>query len=188
MSEAGFALDSDWSRSAVHGDFKGGLTDYFADPSAEAPFANGVLNGRWDLTRTLSIDGEGRFAVTTTTAGSLGFGPNVAFGPSGAPLTETYGATFGGDRTFGRCDLALHRSIDRTAYENAILSNGAVDELSSDDFNDWDLRARAAYRVSAAFRPFFDVLVDTVMASATIRTRTCRTSKARCSMRPWSGA
>jgi hypothetical protein len=45
MSEAGFALDSDWSRSAVHGDFKGGLTDYFADPSADEPFANGVLNG-----------------------------------------------------------------------------------------------------------------------------------------------
>jgi hypothetical protein len=161
MSEAGFALDSDWSRSAVHGDFKGGLTDYFADPSADAPFANGVVNGRWDLTRALSIDGEGRFAVATTTAGSLGFGPNVAFGPSGAPLTQTYGATVGGDRTFGRFDLLLHGSIDRTTYENAILSNGAVDELSSDDFDDWGLRARAAYRASASFRPFFDALVDT---------------------------
>jgi hypothetical protein len=161
MSEAGFTLDSDWSQSAVHGDFKGGLTDYFADPSADAPFANGVVNGRWDLTRALSIDGEGRLAVTTMTAGSLGLAPNVAFGASGAPVTETYGATVGGDQNFGRFDLSLHGSIDRTAYEDATLSNGAVDELSSDDFSDWGLRGRAAYRLSAAFRPFLDVLVDT---------------------------
>ena len=160
MSQAGFAVDSDWSRSALHGDFKGGLTDYFADPSADAPFANGVVNGRWDLSRALSFDGEGRFAVTTMTAGSLGFGPNVAFGSTGAPLTATYGATVGGDRTFGRLDLSLHGSIDRTAYENATLNDGAVDELSSDDFSDWGLRGRASYRVSASFRPFVDVLVD----------------------------
>lgn len=160
MSQAGFVVDSDWSRSALHGDFKGGLTDYFADPSADAPFANGVVNGRWDLSRALSFDGEGRFAVTTMTAGSLGLGPNVAFGSSGAPLTETYGATVGGDRTFGRLDLSLHGSFDRTAYENATLSDGAVDELSSDVFTDWGLRGRASYRVSATLRPFVDVLVD----------------------------
>ena len=40
------------------------------------------------------------------------------------------------------------------------LSDGAVDELSSDVFTDWGLRGRASYRVSATLRPFVDVLVD----------------------------
>ncbi len=160
-SEAGFGLNSDWSRDAIHGDFKGGVTDYFADPSADTPFANGLLSGRWDLSRALSFDAEGRVALTTMTAGELGLGPNVAFGPSGAPLTAAYGATLGGDEKLGRLDLALHGSLDRTAYENATLSDGAVDELSSDDFNDWGLRARATYEISPAFKPFVDALVDT---------------------------
>lgn len=51
-------LDSDWSTSAVHGDLKGGYTDYFADHSADAPFANGVFDGRDDLSRDSSLDGE----------------------------------------------------------------------------------------------------------------------------------
>ena len=144
-SEAGFGLKSGWSNDAIHGDFKGGVTDYFADPSADAPFGNGVLIGRWDVSRALSFDAEGRFALTTMNAGELGLGPNVAFGPSGAPLTATYGATLGGDEKLGRLDLALHGSLDRTAYENATLSDGVVDELSDDDFNDWGLRARATY-------------------------------------------
>ena len=159
-SEAGFSLNSDWSGSALHGDLKGGVTDYFADPSADAPFANGVLDARWGISRDLSLDAEARLAMTTMTAASLGVGPNVAFGPSGAPLTATYGATLGGDQKFGRLDVAVHGSLDRTAYENATLSDGAVEELSSDDFNDWGLRARATYEVSPEFRPFVDALVD----------------------------
>ena len=44
-------LDSDWSTSAVHGDLKGGYTDYFTDHSADAPSGNGVLDGRYDVSR-----------------------------------------------------------------------------------------------------------------------------------------
>lgn len=160
-SEMGFGLNSDWSNNAIHGDFKGGLTDYFADHSADAPFASGLLDGRFDASRDLRFDAEGRFVLTTMTAGALGLRPNVAFGPSGAPLTATYGATAGGDALFGRLDLALHGSLDRTAYENATLSDGAVEDLSSDDFNDWGFRARATYDVSPELRPFVDALIDT---------------------------
>jgi hypothetical protein len=94
------------------------------------------------------------------TGGSLGLGPNVAFGPSGAPLTATYGQTIGGDQKLGRLDLSLHGSLDRTVYENATFSDGVTDDLSSDDFKDWGLRARAAYAVSPEFKPFLDVKGD----------------------------
>ena len=57
--------------------------------------------------------------------------------------------------------MALHGSLDRTAYENATLSDGVVDELSNDDFTDWGLRARATYASALPIKPFVDVLVDT---------------------------
>jgi hypothetical protein len=160
-SQAGFGLDSDWSKSAVHGSFVGGLTDYFADRSADAPFANGVLDGRWDVSRALSFDAEGRLALAAMTAGSLGLGPNVAFAGSGAPLTAVYGGTMGALQKLGRLELSLHASLDRTAYQDATLSDGRVEQLSSDNFNDWGLRGRATYAVSPELKPFVDVDVDT---------------------------
>ena len=159
-TEAGVSLDSDWTTSAVHGDLRGGYTDYFADHSADSPFANGLLDGRYDLSRDSALDAEVRLGLTTMTGGSLGLGPNVAFGPSGAPLTATYGETIGGDQKLGRLDLSLHGSLDRTVYENTTFSDGVTDDLSSDDFNDWGLRARAAYAVSPELEPFLDVKVD----------------------------
>lgn len=159
-TEAGVSLDSDWPMSAVHGDLRVGYTDYFADHSADSPFANGLLDGRYGLSRDSSLDGELRLGLTTMTGGSLGLGPNVAFGPSGAPLTATYGETIGGDQKLGRLDLSLHGSFDRTIYEDATFSDGVTDDLSSDDFNNWGLRARAAYAVSPELEPFLDVKVD----------------------------
>jgi hypothetical protein len=160
-SEGGFGLDTDWATNALHGDFRGGWTNYFADPSANSPFAHGLFNGRWDVSRDVKLDGEVRLAVTTLTAGSLGVGPNVAFGPTGAPLTGTYGATLGGDERFGRLDLALHGLFDRTVYQDVTYSNGTTQELSADNFDDWALRGRATYEMSPGFKPFVDVLVDT---------------------------
>ena len=166
MSQAGFALDSDWSRSAIHADMRGGLTDYFSNPAADAPLANGDVNGRLDVTRDLSVDADARLALATLSAASLGLGPNVGFGSSGAPLTATYGGTLGGDQKFGRLDLALHGSLDRTVYGDTTYSDGAVDDLSSDDFNDWGLRGRATWRESAALKPFLDVLVNSRLYDA----------------------
>ena len=40
-------------------------------------------------------------------------------------------------------------------------SDGAVEDLSSDDFNDPGFRARATYDVSPELRPFVDALIDT---------------------------
>jgi hypothetical protein len=160
QTQAGFALDSNWATSVVHGAVNGGWTDYFAKPSANYPSGNGLLNGRWDATSDLKLDAEARFALTQMTAGSLGLPPNVAFGPDGAPLSAAYGATVGATKTLGRFDLALHGSLDRTLYQDATYSDGEFQDLSANDFDDWGLRGRATYNSGAAVRPFAEVLVD----------------------------
>ncbi|MGD0639472.1 MAG: outer membrane beta-barrel protein [Roseiarcus sp.] len=160
-TEAGLALQSDWSRSDLHGSLKGGYTDYFADPQANVPYGGGVLDGRLDVTRDLSFDAEGRFNVSEQTLASLGLVAGGTAGASEHPLVETFGATLGGAQKFGDLTLALHGTLDRTMYQDATLPGGGVADLSSDNFNDWGLRARASYRISPFISPFVEVDVDT---------------------------
>ena len=76
------------------------------------------------------------------------------------PLVETFGASLGGLQKFGDLALSLHGTLDRTAYQNATLSDGSIEDLASDDYNDWGLRARAEYRMSPAVTPFVETGVD----------------------------
>jgi hypothetical protein len=153
-TEAGVALQSDWSRSDLHGQLKGAYTDYFDDSNANSPTASGTLDGRYDASRDLSFDAEGRFAVSEQTLTSLGLGSGT--GSTTHALVSTYGATLGGAQKFGDLTLALHATLDRTTYANA-----GTDDLASDDFNDWGLRGRVSYRLSEAVSPFVELGVDT---------------------------
>jgi len=152
-TEAGIGLQSDWSRSELRGQLKGAYTDYFADRAANQPTASGSVDGRYDASRDLTFDAEGRFNVSTQTLTSLGIGGGS--GSTEHPLLSTFGATLGGAQTFGAFTFGLHATFDRTDYQ----SIPGVD-LASDNFNDWGLRGRAAYRLSEAVSPFVELGVD----------------------------
>ena len=154
-TEAGVALQSDWSRSDLHGQLKGAYTDYINDSSANSPSASGTLGGRYDASRDLTFDAEGRFSVSEQTLTSLGLGGS-ATGSTERPLVSTFGATLGGAQKFGDLTVALHATLDRTIYASA----GTTD-LASDDYNDWGLRGRVSYRLSEAVSPFVEVGIDT---------------------------
>jgi hypothetical protein len=158
-TEAGLSLQSDWSRSDLHGSLKGGYTDYFADPQANAPYGSGVLDGRLDATRDLSFDAEGRFNVAEQTLASLGLVTGGAVGATVHPLVETFGATIGASQKFGDLTLALHGTLDRSTYQDTTVG-GVLESLSSNDFNDWGLRARASYQISPFISPFVEVDAD----------------------------
>jgi hypothetical protein len=159
-TEAGLSLQSDWSRSDLHGSLKGGYSDYFADPQASAPYGGGVLDGRLDVTRDLSFDAEGRFNFAEQTLSSLGLVTGGSAVASVHTPVETFGATLGGAQKFGDLTLALHGTLDRTTYQDATLPGGVQESLSSNDFNDWGLRARASYQISPSISPFLEVVAD----------------------------
>ncbi len=159
-TEAGLGLQSDWSRNDLRGDFKGGYTDYFAAPNYNAPFGSGTLDGRYDVSRDLAFDAEGRFNVMEEPVTALGVTP--ASGAFNANTTvATYGATLGASQKFGDLTLGLHGAYDRTAYSDVALVGGVASQLSSDDHNDWGIKARATYRLTAAFSPFLEFGFDT---------------------------
>ena len=157
-TEGGFGLQSDWSRSDLHGSFKGGYTDYFGAPADDAPYGSGTLDGRLDVTRDLSFDAEGRFNVSTQTLTSLGV--SSASATTSNPLVTTYGATLGAVQKFGLLTLGLHGSIDHTSYQDATSGGAVVFPFSTDDYNDLGLKLRASYEISPAISPFVELGLD----------------------------
>jgi hypothetical protein len=157
-TEVGAALQSDWSRSDVHGQLKAGYTDYFQEPVLSAPYGSGTLDGRYDVSKDLSFDGEGRFNIAQESESSLGLGSNGTSIISPLTTVTTYGATAGAAQKFGDLTLGLHGTYDRTDYQSVVLPGAG--NLALDDNNDWGLLARASYRLSAAVSPFVELGVD----------------------------
>ena len=136
-----------------------GYDNYFNDHSANAPYGSGKVSGRVDVSRDLSFDAEGRFTLTEETPNSLGLSGET-IKSTNTPLQATYGATVGGTDRFGRFSLALHGLVDRSVYQDATMSNGVVNDLNTDDFNDYGVTLRGSYEVSRAISPFVQGTFD----------------------------
>jgi len=79
---------------------------------------------------------------------------------TGRPQIYQYGASAGVTHDINRLQLTLRGSVDRSDYEDARLSNGAV--LSQKDRNQtqYGVRLRAAYEVTPGFKPFVQAEID----------------------------
>jgi hypothetical protein len=159
-SEGGLAFQSDWARDDLHGALRGGYTNYFADPSANAPFGSGSVVGRMDVSKELSADAETHFDIATQTPGTLSSPTGAVLSTFRRPLVETFGGSTGATQRLGDWALSLHGAFDRTIYANSTSAIGIADNLSSDDSNDWGLRGRAAYQISPIISPFLEVDID----------------------------
>ena len=155
-TEGGFGLVSQWSSNELRTDMRGGYNDYFRDPGANRPDASGTIDLRIDAERDTVIDAEQRFTIDTQRPGS----PELNVTAIGRPLITTLGGTLGVTQTFGRFEIGLHGTIDRTEYENAELSDGTVQNLADENYNDYGVHLRGTYEITPVFRPFVDVLVD----------------------------
>jgi hypothetical protein len=167
-TQGGLSFQSDWSRNDLHGSLTGGYADYFDAHEADSPNAAAVLGGRIDASRDLSFDGEGRFNLLTQTPGSVTLPTGIALAAKGRPLVETFDASLGGAQKFGDLTLSLHGTLDRTDYQDAMLAAGSTEKLSSDDYNDWGLKARAAYQISPVISPFLEGVFDTRVYDQTV--------------------
>ena len=155
-TDGGLGVLSTWSSNELKADLHGGYNDYFSDPQANRPDAAGTIDYRYDVDHRTTLDSEARFAIESQRIGS----PEVSNTAVDRPLISTFGGAVGGAETLGRLTLALHGSIDRTAYDNTKDSNGVLDDLASENFDDYGVHLRATYEVTPVLSPFVDVLVD----------------------------
>ena len=157
--DAGLDVQSEWARHELKASLRGGYSDFFHNSSANRPDAAATIDERIDVTRDTAIDFEQRYALTTQSPGSTTVLPTLPAGAAivGRPLVQTLGASAGVTQKFNRLSLSLRGAIDRTDYQDAKLSDGTVSKLSSDNFNEYTLRARAAYEVAPGISPFVEV-------------------------------
>jgi hypothetical protein len=150
---------SDWSRHSLTADIISSYTEYGADltPSLNRPYVNSKIDGRIDVTRQTQINLEGRFIVDTDNPGS----PNLQAGLAKLPVYTTVGGTAGVAQQFSRVSVSLKGTVDRSTYNNSVLTDG--ESISNDDrnYNQYAGILRLGYEVDPGMKPFVEVSEDT---------------------------
>ena len=159
-AEGGLDLQSDFSQHSLTASLRGGYSDFPANPNANRPDANGVVDGRIDVTRNDQIITEARFTIATQTPGSPLLAVPTSVFITNRPTIIEEGATLGGTHTFNRLSLSLKGTFDRTEYGNAEQSNGTPFLFSQDNYDDYGVVARAAYELTPSLAPFVEAGFD----------------------------
>ncbi len=151
-------LQSDWSRHSLKADIRGTYTEYGADfsPSLNRPYLNGTIDGRIDLERNTQVLLENRFLVSTDNPGS----PNLTAGLAKLPIYTTVGGTLGLAQEFNRLQVTAKGTIDRSTYQNSVLTDGEITSNGDRDFNQYGGILRLGYEIDPGVKPFVEVDAD----------------------------
>ena len=150
---------SDWARHSLTANIVGSYTDYTNDafsPSLNRPYLNGIIDGRIDVLRETQVLLENRFLVTTDNPGS----PNLIAGLAKLPISTTVGGTLGVAQQFNRFQVTLKGTIDRSMYDNSLLTDGETVSNADRDFNQYGGIARFGYELSPGLKPFVEIAAD----------------------------
>jgi hypothetical protein len=164
-----FLAVSDWERHALVADLRGSFTGYgntFPPPAdgtissaptnVDRPDFTGHVDGRLDVTHDTHLLGEVRLRVATDNPGS----PNVQAGLARYPIYTTLGGSFGIDQNFNRLDIAAIGNVDRTVYQNSVLTDGEVTTNDDRNFNQFGGVGRVSYDLLPGVKPFVEVEGD----------------------------
>lgn len=154
--DAELGVQSDWNVHELKGQLRGGYIDYLSNRAASRPDGEANLDLRLDVTRDTRILLETRARLDTQRPGS----PDLTAAVQGRPQVLQYGGSAGITQDINRLQLTLRGSADRSDYEDAQLSSGAI--LSQRDRNQtqYGLRLRASYEVTPGLKPFVQAEID----------------------------
>jgi hypothetical protein len=149
-------VKSQWARHELGATLRGSYYAYDTLSSANRPSADAKLFGRYDVTRDLRIEGEGRFLLGTDNPGS----PNLQAGLARLPIYTTWGATAGVAQRFNRLDLSVKGSFDRTTYQDSELEDGTRVSNQERNYNQHRVQGRASYEFGPGLKPFVEIDAD----------------------------
>ena len=160
---------SDWERHALVADLRGSFTGYGNDfppvngvvssapVNVDQPFFTGHVDGRIDVSHDTHLLAQARLLVSTDNPGS----PNVQAGLQKYPVYATFGGTFGVDQNFNRLELSAGATVDRTVYQNSLLTDGTTSSNDDRNFNQFGSVGRASYDLTPGVKPFVEFEADT---------------------------
>jgi hypothetical protein len=151
---------SNWASNSLTADITSSYTGYQNDsfqPSLNVPYLNGKVDGTLDVTRFTQILLEARSIISTQNPGS----PNIQAGLTKLPINLTLGGTFGVAEEFGRTDVSLKGTFDRSTNQNSELTNGESVSNSYQNFDQYAGILRVGYEIDPGLKPFVEVSEDT---------------------------
>jgi hypothetical protein len=164
-----FLAVSDWERHAVVADLRGSFTGFAntfppgndgaissAPTNIDRPDFIGHVDGRLDVTRDTRIGAQARLLVATDNPGS----PNIQAGLARYPTYATVGGTLGVDQNFNRLQLSAGGTVDRTSYQNSVLTDGEVSSNDDRNFNQYGGLGRVSYDLMPGVKPFGEIEGD----------------------------
>ncbi len=164
-----FLAVSDWERHALVADLRGSFTGYggslpptidgavsSAPTDVSRPDFTGHVDGRLDVTEDTHLTSEVRLRVSTDNPGS----PNIQAGLAKYPVYTTLGGTFGVDQNFNRLDISAGATVDRTVYQNSLLTDGSTSTNDDRNLNQFGGIGRVSYELTPALKPFVEVEGD----------------------------
>jgi hypothetical protein len=160
-----FLAVSDWERHALVADLRGSFTGYTntfppvdgvassAPTNVDRPDFTGHVDGRLDVTHDTRLLAQTRLRVATDNPGS----PNVQVGLARYPIYATFGGTFGLDQNFNRLQLTGGATVDRTVYQNSVLTDGSVTSNDDRNYNQFGGLGRVSYDLIPGLKPFGEI-------------------------------
>ncbi|ABQ33545.1 MULTISPECIES: outer membrane beta-barrel protein [unclassified Bradyrhizobium] len=147
---------SQFERHLLNADVRVGYIDYAKLRQLSRPTVDAKVNGRYDITDTFAINGEGHVAVDADDPGTPRFAGRFAK----IPLASTVGGSAGVTKRFEEIEISTKAAIDRVAFQNAPLIDGQIVSNADRNFVQYGSQSRVTYNLTPEIRPFVDVAVD----------------------------
>ncbi|CCD93492.1 conserved exported hypothetical protein [Bradyrhizobium sp. ORS 375] len=147
---------SQFERHLLNADVRVGYIDYAKLRQLSRPTVDAKVNGRYDITDTFALNGEGHVAVDADDPGTPRFAGRFAK----IPLASTVGGSAGLTKRFEDFEVSTKAAIDRVAFQNAPLITGQIVSNADRNFVQYGSQSRVTYNLTPEIRPFVDVAVD----------------------------
>jgi hypothetical protein len=147
---------SQFDRHALNADVRTSYVDDTQQQQLNHPTLDARVNGRYDFTDTLALNGEGHVAVDADDPGTARF--TGIF--TKIPLVTTAGGSAGFSQKFDNLLVSAKGAVDRVTFQDASVIGGGVIRNGDRNFDQYGAQTRVSYAVTPELSPFVDISVD----------------------------
>jgi hypothetical protein len=147
---------SQFDRHQLNADVRTSYVDDTQQQQFNHPTLDARVNGRYDFTDTMALNGEGHVAVDADDPGTARF--TGIF--SKIPLVTTAGGSAGFSQKFDNLLVSAKGAVDRVTFQDAQVIGGGVVRNGDRNFDQFGAQTRVSYAVTPELSPFVDVSVD----------------------------
>ena len=147
---------SQFDRHQLNADLRVSYVDETRLPQLNRPTVDAKVNGRYDLTDTMALNGEGHVAVDGDDPGTARFTNRF----QKIPLVSTVGGSAGFAKKIDNVEVSLKGTTDAVRFQDVTLTDGQRLTNQDRNFNQYGAQGRVSYAVTPEISPFVDVAID----------------------------